>query len=199
MLVELAGRNVEITPRLRNLVDGRLGRLERHVGGEVSARVTLTHEKHRFRAEVIATHRRQRWTANEETVDARSALVQAFEKIDGQATKHTGQRRDRKHRGAADVRPLRAADGNGGPAAVARKRPRGGGKAGPVGGNGPDRRIVRVGRRGPAAKPMTVEEAAMRIDGSREDFVVFRDAGSEKVSVLYRRSDGDFALIVPEW
>jgi putative sigma-54 modulation protein len=46
---------------------------------------------------------------------------------------------------------------------------------------------------------MTVEEAAMRIDGSPEDFVVFRDSGSEKVSVLYKRRDGDYALIVPEW
>jgi putative sigma-54 modulation protein len=187
MLVELTGRNVEITPRLRTLADGRIERLERHVGGPVSARVILTHEKHRFRAEILATHRRQRWTANEETSDARSALVEAFEKVDGQATKHAGRRRDRKHRGAADVRPLRAADGNGGDSGSRGRAVL------------PDRRIVRVGRRGPAAKPMTVEEAAMRIDGSREDFVVFRDSGSEKVSVLYKRRDGDFALIVPEW
>jgi putative sigma-54 modulation protein len=186
MLVELTGRNVEITPRLRSLADGRIERLERHVGGDVFARVILTHEKHRFRAEIIATHRKQRWTANEETADARSALVEAFEKVDGQATKHAGRRRDRKHRGAAVVRPLRAADGNGG-------------ESGSRGGRGADRRIVRVGRRGPSAKPMTVEEAAMRIDGSREDFVVFRDSASEKISVLYKRKDGDFALIVPEW
>ena len=58
---------------------------------------------------------------------------------------------------------------------------------------------MRIGRRGPAAKPMTVEEAAMRIDGSPDDFVVFRDSGSEKGSVLYKRRDGDYALIVPEW
>lgn len=198
MLVELTGRNVEITPRLRNLVDGRIGRLERHTGGEVAVRVTLTHEKHRFRAEVIATQRRQRWTANEETADPRAALVQAFEKIDGQATKHTDRRRDRKHRGAAAVRPLRAADGDGAAGSGGRPSTRGG-KPSPGGGNASDRRIVRVGRRRPAAKPMTVEEAAMRIDGSREDFVVFRDSGSEKISVLYKRSDGDFALIVPEW
>jgi putative sigma-54 modulation protein len=45
---------------------------------------------------------------------------------------------------------------------------------------------------------MSVEEAAMRIEGSREEVVVFRDSGSEKLSVLYKRSDGDFGLIVPE-
>ena len=50
----------------------------------------------------------------------------------------------------------------------------------------------------PDAKPMTIEEAAMRIDGSADDFVVFRDSSSEKVSVLYKRRDGDLGLIVPE-
>jgi putative sigma-54 modulation protein len=45
---------------------------------------------------------------------------------------------------------------------------------------------------------MTVEEGAMRLEGSREDHLVFRDSASEKISILYRRSDGDFGLIVPE-
>ena len=186
MVVECTGRNVEITPRLRALVDERVGRLERHLGGPAGARVIVSREKHRFRTEIIATYRRQRWTANEETSDPRSAVIQAFEKIDAQATKHSARRRDSRHRGAAVARPLRAADGNGG-ASAGRAR------------GAADRRIVRVGRRGAAAKPMTVEEAAMRIDGSREDYVVFRDSGSEKISVLYKRRDGDFGLIVPEW
>jgi putative sigma-54 modulation protein len=45
---------------------------------------------------------------------------------------------------------------------------------------------------------MTAEEAALRMEGSGEEFVVFRDAGSERLSVLYRRRDGDYGLIVPE-
>ena len=46
-------------------------RLERHLGGPAQVRVVLSQEKHRFGAEVIATHRRRRWKAQEET--ARSA------------------------------------------------------------------------------------------------------------------------------
>ena len=56
---------------------------------------------------------------------------------------------------------------------------------------------MRAGRKA-AAKPMSVEEAAMRLEGSRREFLVFRDSASEKISVLYRRGDGDFGLIVPE-
>ena len=181
MGVECTGRNVEVTPLLRSLAEERTSRLERHLGGPAKVRVVLSHEKHRFVAEVIATHRRKRWTAQEETGDAKTALVIAFERVDAQAKKDSERRRDRKHRGAAEALPLRRSNGSGEEPAPARS----------------ERRIVRLGRRA-AAKPMSVEEAAMRIEGSREDVVVFRDSGSEKLSVLYKRSDGDFGLIVPE-
>jgi putative sigma-54 modulation protein len=197
MVVECTGRNVEITPKLRALTDQRAARLERRLGGPADVRVILNHEKHRFRAEVIATHGRGRWIANEEKDDPRAALVQAFEKIEAQAIKESEKRRTRKHGGAAATaasvakEPSRspASGGNGNGRAPSIGRGSGAGAA----------RIVRVGRKAGSAKPMTAEEAAMRIDGSREDFVVFRDSASEKISVLYKRRDGDFGLIVPEW
>jgi putative sigma-54 modulation protein len=185
MGVECTGRNLEVTPQLRSLAEERTGRLERHLGGPAKVRVVLSHEKHRFVAEVIATHRRLRWTAQEETADPKTALVIAFERVDAQAKKDSERRRDRKHRGAAVARPLRRSNGEGEEEKAPARSPQ-------------TRRIVRLGRRAAAAKPMSVEEAAMRIEGSREDVVVFRDSGSEKLSVLYKRTDGDFGLIVPE-
>jgi ribosome hibernation promoting factor len=183
MGVECTGRNVEVTAVLRTLAEERTSRIERHLGGPAKVRVVLTHEKHRFVAEVIATHKRQRWTAQEENGDPKTALVIAFERVDAQAKKDSERRRDRKHRGAAEALPLRRSNGSGEEETPAR--------------SAQTRRIVRLGRRA-AAKPMSVEEAVMRIEGSREDVVVFRDSGSEKLSVLYKRSDGDFGLIVPE-
>jgi putative sigma-54 modulation protein len=47
-------------------------------------------------------------------------------------------------------------------------------------------------------KPMSVEEAAMRVEDSGQEFLVFRDSSNEKICVLYKRRDGDFGLIVPE-
>jgi putative sigma-54 modulation protein len=193
MIVEFTGRNVDVTPKLRTLADSRTARLERHLGGTVNVRVILAHEKHRFRAEILATptQGRGRWNANEETSDPRAALVQAFEKINAQATRQSAKRRDRKH-AAPLSRPARAAR------AVESRAQERVKKSSPRS-EAPSRaRVVRVGRRSSSAKPMTVEEAAMRIDGSREDFLVFRDSGSEKISVLYKRRDGDLGLVVPE-
>jgi putative sigma-54 modulation protein len=182
MAVECTGRNIDVSPSLRAFVEERTKRLERHVGGPTRVRVVLTHEKHRYGAEIIATHRRRRWTAVEETPDLRAALAAAFEKIDTQAKKDAEKRRDRKHRAPAGSR--RAA---GALEPVAPEPPSG----------SDGHRIVRTGAL--PVKPMSVEEAALRIENSRQEFLVFRDSSSEKVSVLYRRRDGDFGLIVPEW
>jgi putative sigma-54 modulation protein len=44
-------------------------------------------------------------------------------------------------------------------------------------------------------KPMSLEDAIMEIDVSRNRFVVYRDSSTEKVSIIYVRDDGKYALI----
>ncbi len=46
-------------------------------------------------------------------------------------------------------------------------------------------------------KPMTAEEAALRLSSDPQQLVVFRDADTERVGVLYKRNDGNFGLIEP--
>jgi putative sigma-54 modulation protein len=46
-------------------------------------------------------------------------------------------------------------------------------------------------------KPMTAEEAALSLSGQRDQFVVFRDADTNNLCVLYRRKDGNYGLIEP--
>ena len=46
-------------------------------------------------------------------------------------------------------------------------------------------------------KPMFVDDAVLQLEMSPRDFVVFLNAESEKVNVLYRRKNGHFGLIVP--
>jgi putative sigma-54 modulation protein len=181
MAVECSGRNVEVTHSLRELAEERTQRLERHLGGPARVRVVLSHEKHRFGAEIIATHRRRRWKAQEETADPRAAVALAFEKIDAQAKRDSEKRRDRKHRAPAPAWRMDVLSG----ASI--------GQPAPSGSDG--NRIVRTDRL--LIKPMSVEEAAMRIESSQQEFLVFRDSSTEKICVLYKRRDGDFGLIVP--
>jgi len=46
-------------------------------------------------------------------------------------------------------------------------------------------------------KPMTAEEAALSLTSEADQFLVFRDADTERVGVLYKRKDGNFGLIEP--
>ncbi|MEP6993564.1 MAG: ribosome-associated translation inhibitor RaiA [Acidobacteriota bacterium] len=179
MAVECTGRNFEITASVKELAEERTQRLERHLGGPADVRVVLSHEKHRFGAEIIAKYRRRRWKAQEETGDPRAAVALAFEKIDAQAMRDSEKRRDRKHRGWTRFLPK----GWRAPAAAAAPVP-----ASP--------RIVRT--LASAVKPMGVEEAALALEASAQGVLVFRDAGTDRISVLFRRADGDLGLIVPE-
>ena len=44
---------------------------------------------------------------------------------------------------------------------------------------------------------MTAEEAALRLSSDPQQFVVFRDADTERIGVLYKRNDGNYGLIEP--
>ncbi len=48
-------------------------------------------------------------------------------------------------------------------------------------------------------KPMFVDEAVLQIEMSNRQFVVFLNAKSEKINILYRRKEGGFGLIEPSF
>jgi hypothetical protein len=42
---------------------------------------------------------------------------------------------------------------------------------------------------------MSLDEAVMEIEGTNAHFIIYRDSSSENVSLVYRRDDGNYALI----
>ena len=172
----ITGRHVEVTPALRRLIDQALKKLERILNDRaVSATVTLTKEKYRHMAEIIVHARGDRTlTGAGQGNTWPLAIRQAEQKVEQQALKLKSKWTDGRHRSARAAGGAAAA-----PAAEPPSAPR----------------IVR-GRY--PIKPMSVEDAAMRLEGGAETFVVFRDAESDSVNILYRRKDGHFALIEPE-
>ncbi|MFO7930267.1 MAG: sigma 54 modulation/S30EA ribosomal C-terminal domain-containing protein, partial [Desulfosalsimonas sp.] len=46
-------------------------------------------------------------------------------------------------------------------------------------------------------KPMDIEEATMQMELVSDNFLVFRNARTNQINVLYRRNDGDLGLIQP--
>ncbi|MDL2296261.1 sigma 54 modulation/S30EA ribosomal C-terminal domain-containing protein, partial [Lachnospiraceae bacterium OttesenSCG-928-E19] len=60
-----------------------------------------------------------------------------------------------------------------------------------------DIRIVRTKRFG--IKPMFPEDACIQMDLLGHDFFVFSNAETDEVNVVYKRKDGAFGLIEPEF
>jgi putative sigma-54 modulation protein len=179
MRLDITGRHVDITPDIRELIDKRLVRLGRLLNDSaISAQVILTKEKYRHRTEIVVHARGDRMLRGRgEGTGWPAALRQSSEKIEQQAQKIKGKWAERKRKGAGartvDV-PANGDAVNAGPAA----------------------RIVRA-RRYPV-KPMSVEDAALQVNANRENFVVFRNADTDAISILYRRKDGNLGLIEPD-
>jgi putative sigma-54 modulation protein len=176
MRLDITGRHVEITPAVRQLIATRLGRLERMLNdAAVSAIITLTKEKYRVRTE-IALHTKGDHVlrGNGEGNALPLSVRMATEKIEQQAQKLKGKWDGRKRQGAGSR--------------VVVQTPREAGAP----------RIVRATRY--AVKPMSIEDAALRVDGGDggETFIVFRNAETDAVSILYRRKDGNLGLIEPD-
>ena len=176
MRLDVTGRHVDITTGLRQLISRRLAKLDRLLNDSaISAQVILTKEKYRHRTEIIIHARGDHMLRGlGEGTGWPVSVREAAAKIEQQAQKLKGKWRERKRRGAgtrAVVAP---------PAPDMARGPR----------------IVRASRY--AVKPMSVEDAALRVESSADAFVVFRNADNDAVSILYRRSDGNYGLIEPD-
>jgi putative sigma-54 modulation protein len=176
MRVDITGRHIDITPGLRQLIDKSFARMERLLNDRaVSATVVLTKEKYRHKTEVVLHAKGDHILSgigegNTWPLSVRKAAA----KIENQAQKlksrWTEGKRQRKNNRAAGV--------------AASPEPQ------------TARRVVRATRY--AVKPMSLEDATERLDAVPETFVVFRNAGTDAISVLFRRKDGHLGLIEPD-
>ena len=179
MRVDITGRHVEVTPALRALITKRLDTLERVLNDSaVSASIIVTKEKYRHRVEMVIHARgNQTLSGLGEGNGWPLAIRQAAQKIEQQAKKLKGKWDARKRQSAKAPRVRKVAGEHDAAAAAAP-------------------RIVRATRY--AVKPMSLEDAALRLDAVDDAFVVFRNADDDAVNILYRRKDGNIGLIEPD-
>ncbi|MBZ5534709.1 MAG: ribosome-associated translation inhibitor RaiA [Acidobacteriia bacterium] len=179
MQIDYTGRQMDITPAIKEYTEEHLFKLKRILGDQIKAHVILTVEKHRHIAEITAKARLAAFVGVHETTDMYSSILGALEKIEKQAKKSKAKRKESKRRSES----LSHVTMN----VLDRETIR-------VSGDGI--RIIKT--RKFAVKPMSVEEAVQEVNESRDEFLVFRNAESDAINVIYRRRDGHFGLIEPE-
>ncbi len=170
MQVMVTFRHVEPTEGLRQHAEDKVQRVHKYLRRPIEAHVTLSVEKQRHIAEVQLTANHLNVTATEETDDLYSAIDLAMTKIERQVKKHTAKIKD--HKGPNNVAtPL----------------------AGSIERAGSTIHTQRI-----AVKPMSVDEAVMQLKLQKTDFLLFTNAATDALSVVYRRKDGNYGLIEPE-
>lgn len=193
MRLELRGHHVDVTPGLRRFVEEKLSKVERLLNDRaVSAHAILTIEKRRHVADITLHARGERFlhglgdSGNWET-----ALAQAIAKISHQAQKLKTRQKEKRHSLKAPA--LDAAE----PIA---KRARARTPAAALAAAGRTRaRTPRVFRAShEALKPMSVEDAAREVEAGGDGVVIFRNADSRAISVLYKRRNGELTLVETE-
>jgi putative sigma-54 modulation protein len=186
MNVDITGRQVEVTPALRKHAEGKLKKLERLLGGPLEAHIVLAVEKHRHLAEIQIKSRTALFTGMRETGDLYASINEVIDKLERQAQKHKDKltslkKRDGRKAAAVVAEPAPA------PAPRIRVRPAVGAKSRPL-------RSERY-----RLKPLSAEDAALELEGSGDEVLVYRDSRTYRVNVVYRRKDGQVGLVDPEF
>ena len=165
-------KNIDPSDNLRTYAEEKLDRFDRFLDSPAEANVVLSVEKFRHIAEINIVGRKLNIVGKEETNDMYSAIDMVLDKIGKQLKKNKEKIRDR--RGGAKIGEFAAESLN----------------------------IEEAGRKQVMVKnieykPMDVDEAIMQMDLVTDNFLVFSNAKTDQINVLYRRKDGNLGLIQP--
>jgi len=181
MQTSVTFKNIEPSENLKSYVTNKLQKFDKLLDNPAEANVVLSVEKIRHITEIKLIGDRLNLNCREESNDMYSSIDLALDKLEKQLKKN--KQKIRKHRqgprGEMKEMAMQQAP-NPGPAAEAEE-------------DAPPRiRVQNI-----EYKPMDVEEASMQLELIPDNFLVFTNARTNQINVIYRRNDGDIGLIQP--
>jgi putative sigma-54 modulation protein len=196
MKITYTGRQVELAPAQLKKLEARFGKIGKLLDGrrESEAHVILSLERHLQCAEVTVNYYNHQLVGVGSSTDLFTAIHSAAEKLEKQAVKARTKWRDTKRTPKSKEAALPEP-----PAAKAKKLSSVAKKQKPVAveegeeETSAETKIFRVDHH-EKRKPMTLEEAMLVMDKNR-DYLVYKDADTDRTSVLVRRRDGNFDLV----
>ena len=172
MNVSVRFKNLEPSDALKSYVKDKLDRMEKYFSGPAEANVVLSIEKFRHTAEIHIVGDRLMINGKEETEEMYSAIDIVLDKLEVQIKK--SKQKSRAFRTKEKISET---------------------EMGMHLEEEPVRGRVQVQHI--EYKPMDVDEAILQMDLIEDTFLVFTNARTDAVNVLYRKKDGDYGLIQP--
>ena len=179
MRITYTGRQVELAPAQLKKIEAQFAKVGKLLDGreEREAHVVLSLERHLHQAEVTIHYHNHELVGIGSNSDLFNAIHSAVGRLEKQAIKVRAKWRDSKRS------PRKEAEAERAPAV----------EAGPEPENEGERKLFRVNHH-QKRKPMTLDEALLEMENDR-DYLVYRDAETDRVCVLVRRRDGHYDLV----
>ena len=181
MELQIAGTNIQITPRMRSYIRDKFSKLTRHMPDIIDIKVEVSEEgtksplqRYMVRAAVNGGSGGTLFHAEESAEDLQQAADKASDVLITQLEKHKGKMYDRG-RGNQQVR------GKFNHEEPPPEKPK---------------KIVKT--KSFTIEPMSAEEAIDQMERLTHDFFIYIDDKSDEVRLIYRRKDGDYGLIQPQ-
>jgi putative sigma-54 modulation protein len=175
MQTSVTFKNLDPSEHLKSYVTEKLNRFDKLLDNPAEAGVVLIVEKHRHIAEVNITGDRININGKDETGDMYSAIDMVLDKLEKQLKRSKQKIRERRASAKGQTRTIRE-----------------------EGVRMTDEDLTpQIKVESLEYKPMDVEEAVLQMDLNDQGFLVFTNARSSQINVLYRRKDGHYGLIQP--
>ncbi len=175
MKVIISGRKFEIEQRLKELIEKKMGKLDKFFRDDADAKVTITAEKgNRSVMEVTVFSGGMIYRAEETTDDIYSAIDKTVTVIERQIRKNKTRlekrlRTDAFETGEFDIEPIDE-----------------------------EKEFNIVKNKHISIKPMSPEEAILQMNLLGHNFFVFKNDKTEAMEVVYKRNDKNYGLIEME-
>lgn len=171
----ISGKNIEITEALKEKVIKKLGKLDKFFNPETEAQITMSVQKNRQILEVTIPFNGIMIRAEVAENDMYASIDKVVDIVERQIRKNKTRLEKRFHANAFKVE-------NGFTPEVEEEH---------------EFKIMRTKRF--SIKPMTTEEAILQMNLIGHEFFMFSNAETKQVNVVYRRKDGNYGLIEPDF
>ena len=172
----IIGKNIDVTPGLKDAVESKLGKLQRYFTPDTDIHVTLSFQKEHQKIEVTIPVKGNIIRSEQESDDMYVSIDLVKEVIERQLRKYKNKLVAKNQEGNNFSKTLFETEESIEDGEV---------------------KIVRTKRFG--IKPMYPEDACVQMELLGHNFFVFFNAENEEVNVVYKRKDGSFGLIEPEF
>ena len=174
MDITVTFRHTEPIESLKAYAEEKVSKIKKYLDFPAEAHVVLTVEKFRHQADVTLGVNGTWIKGVEETGDMYSAIDQVMDKIETQLKRYLGKTRSHRSESLKNDDGLKHEEAM----VFSQEDP-----------------VIEVEEM--SAKPMDTDEAAMQLNLTRQDFLVFRNSKSREINVIYKRRDGNLGLIEP--